>query len=187
MYLTYILKTGALWKGNIGKATIIMKDLGINFDILKKYGAIYPSIEPKGYKIENGNIIWKLYDFEPEQDINVYWNASYYSSLENGIQMLKKEYISDDEIAEFLYPIDSHYYFGDKVLSQIALKLVNRTTKNFPKYKYLIGIYNVLEDYKAVSDICYRYFNKVEKGELKYNSLFTLKIAEDLSEKYLVM
>jgi len=57
--LKYILKTGALWKGNIKRATIIIKNLDIKYNNAKingKYGDYNDdfriiNIKPKGYKI----------------------------------------------------------------------------------------------------------------------------------------
>ena len=66
--LIYILKTGSLWKGTI-KSAVIEFDLG-KFDPELCY-----SIKPSGYEIEKNKIIWSFSDFEPAEDIDIYFNA----------------------------------------------------------------------------------------------------------------
>jgi len=62
--VNYVLHTGALWKGKIGKA-----DIHINL------GGIYPAhwvfISPSGYTFRDSLVEWQLRDFEPDEDIKV--------------------------------------------------------------------------------------------------------------------
>jgi len=62
--LTYILKTGALWKGKIKTALIV-------FDLGKPDPRFTYSIKPPGYMIKNHQISWTFRDFEPEEDIEI--------------------------------------------------------------------------------------------------------------------
>jgi hypothetical protein len=72
--ILYTLKTGALWKGPIGKLDIYI-DLGaLNKDLSKaKLSGRFPdlAITPKGYTIKNNVIEWHLKDYEPDEDIDV--------------------------------------------------------------------------------------------------------------------
>ena len=62
--ISYILKTGALWKGAIGKADIYFHFNDLDPRFLYKYG-----IEPREFVVKNNSIEWHFKDFEPEQNI----------------------------------------------------------------------------------------------------------------------
>ncbi len=57
---SYILLSGALWKGRIGKATIV-------FDLSKLESPLVYEISPFGFEYKDGKIVWRLTDFEPTQ------------------------------------------------------------------------------------------------------------------------
>jgi len=62
------LKTGALWKGNIGKADITVEFLphpGVNL------ADIVGIIIPRGYSIKGNKVVWHFSDFEPDEDIRI--------------------------------------------------------------------------------------------------------------------
>jgi hypothetical protein len=69
-WLSYILKSGALWDGKIDSAVITI-DLGedISPGLLK--------IEPKDYTLKKGVIQWNFKDFKPAEDIKVEIDNSY--------------------------------------------------------------------------------------------------------------
>ncbi len=62
----YILKTGASWKGPIGKANISFELMDI-----APYRIDRERTRPHGYRVEQNRVIWELYDFEPTEDINL--------------------------------------------------------------------------------------------------------------------
>ncbi len=81
-WFTYILSTGANWKGRIGGATVSV-DLG-SVDIRRVIGlGTKPRqdhhreflVRPSGAKREGTRLVWRLKDFEPTQrdDIMVAW------------------------------------------------------------------------------------------------------------------
>jgi hypothetical protein len=61
----YVLKTGASWKGPIGEA-VIRVDVR---DMLR--ACRIDHIEPKGYKLADGIISWRLKEFEPKEDVSI--------------------------------------------------------------------------------------------------------------------
>jgi len=62
--LTYVLKTGALWKDKIGVADITF-NLGLHDP------GFASSIKPSGYIIEGNKLHWILKDFEPKDDMEI--------------------------------------------------------------------------------------------------------------------
>ncbi|MCG0275199.1 MAG: hypothetical protein L5655_03415 [Thermosediminibacteraceae bacterium] len=65
----YILKTGALWKGHIGKARVVFDMEGI-----EPYMII--SIYPSTLRFEGDNLVWEQSDVEPFYDLYVVYNES---------------------------------------------------------------------------------------------------------------
>ncbi len=65
MWFRYILKTGANWKGTIGKADIYIKFPWCIFELV--------SVEPESYTISDFLIEWHLRDLEPTSDIYVHF------------------------------------------------------------------------------------------------------------------
>lgn len=70
-FFTYLLSTGADWKGTIGKAEIIinLKDIEQDSIINQK---------PSNFVISNNQISWSFSDFEPitKDDIKIYYNSN---------------------------------------------------------------------------------------------------------------
>ena len=66
-WFTYILKTGANWKGPIGQSEIeiIYKS---NEDLRRRVVKASPS----NFRIDDNKIIWKFINFTPTEDINLY-------------------------------------------------------------------------------------------------------------------
>ncbi len=72
----YITKTGALWKGPIGRADFYVS-IGNNLSRRLKEGNTRAVIRPKGYKItDNKTIEWHFKNWNPTEDIHVefYWD-----------------------------------------------------------------------------------------------------------------
>mgnify|MGYP001278006741 CR=1 FL=1 len=84
----YILKTGAPWKGTIGKAVITFELMdNVPSNIYKE------NTKPEGYRIEKNKVIWELKDFEPIEDINLTLEG--YLSIYSMIYGQTDEYINN--------------------------------------------------------------------------------------------
>lgn len=74
----YILKTGADWKGPIGKAVIELKFDGISKNLLRTWtpdNCKFNRIKTADSKnAESYVLIWNLTNFEPTEDINIYFH-----------------------------------------------------------------------------------------------------------------
>ena len=70
-FFTYLLSTGANWKGTIGKAEIIvnLKDIAMDSIVSQK---------PANCKVSDKQLIWTFLDFEPttDNDIKVHYNSN---------------------------------------------------------------------------------------------------------------
>jgi len=62
----YILKTGAPWKGTIGKAVITFELMD---NVPSKINQ--ESTLPKGYRIDKNKVLWEMQDFEPVENITL--------------------------------------------------------------------------------------------------------------------
>jgi hypothetical protein len=72
-HVSYVLRTGALWNGPIGKATISMAS---------DAGALM-STDPVPQQQEGGKLIWSFENFKPTQDINaLYINGRGWAKLQ---------------------------------------------------------------------------------------------------------
>ena len=71
-HVSYVLRTGALWNGSIGKATITMTS---------DSGALL-STDPAPGQQDGGKLVWSFENFKPTQDINaIYIKADGWSKL----------------------------------------------------------------------------------------------------------
>jgi hypothetical protein len=77
--VTYILKTGAGWKGNIGEAVIILNLEGKTSDNIIR---VAPEATEKGTK----SWTWKMKDFEPTADILIQYRV--YSGAKEAVEKL---------------------------------------------------------------------------------------------------
>ena len=66
-FFTYLLSTGANWKGTIGKAEIIINLKDIEMDSIISQG-------PDNCVISNKQLTWTFSDFEPSSNDNIYVN-----------------------------------------------------------------------------------------------------------------
>ncbi len=71
-WVSYILKSGALWNGSIEKAEIVL-DMDKSVD-----KADIQSIQPDGYYMNNGTIHWVFKNFKPFKDILVKFKTGEY-------------------------------------------------------------------------------------------------------------
>lgn len=90
-FFTYLLSTGANWKGTIEKAEIIvnLKDIEIDSLISKK---------PNNCLIHNNQLIWTFSDFEPttKDDIKINYNSS--KILYTGKKPVPPVFIIDEKL-----------------------------------------------------------------------------------------
>lgn len=70
-FFTYLLSTGAGWKGNIDTAVIIVNLKGISNDLILK-------ALPENYVLKENQFIWKFSNLEPttNDDIKIYFESS---------------------------------------------------------------------------------------------------------------
>ncbi len=76
-WFTYVLETGAPWKGKIGKARIVVDVSGLR----EKWPV---SFKPSGYVRQGHKVIWDLRDIEPKENIHVDWFDAYLNVKVNG-------------------------------------------------------------------------------------------------------
>jgi tetratricopeptide (TPR) repeat protein len=85
LHFTYIMKTGALWKGNIEDARVTVTVAGGAGDRLT-------SISPEGYTREGDRITWHFQNFKPDSNIEIgVMQDILYDRLLIARNMLKKE------------------------------------------------------------------------------------------------
>ena len=87
VYINYILKTGALWKGSIGSAIISIDIKGLDKDFIT-------IVKPKGGKITGDKIRWILTNFEPKDDLEVIYNNSLAVWVRNTNLAIKNDSLS---------------------------------------------------------------------------------------------
>lgn len=130
----YILKTGAPWKGNIGKATITFELMDIS---PAKINTEYT--KPAGYRIEKNKVIWEYKNFEPEEDIGMTFDkgSSIVDAALNGINETEKSDVSEMlQKAHTLFMADK-YEEGLKILNS----LTGNNIYNELVYFYLLNYY----------------------------------------------
>ncbi len=133
----YILKTGALWKGNIESIAIVVE---IPLVDVQKVQAVWPS-ERSAFK-ENGNVYltWKFVNIKPDFNLTLGGFSNYFNSLafENIADMIQtnelpvyikgnKRYLRNLIFARFGYPfknpfVRAQFYYNNKILKNITLK-----------------------------------------------------------------
>jgi hypothetical protein len=90
-FFTYLLSTGANWKGKIEKAEIIINLIDIEKDsIISK--------QPNNFKISNKQLTWIFSDFEPtiKDDIKINYNSS--KILYTGKKPIPPVFIIDEKL-----------------------------------------------------------------------------------------
>ncbi|MFC1541564.1 hypothetical protein ACFL50_03835 [Candidatus Latescibacterota bacterium] len=80
----YVLVTGAYWKGTISDAKITVKLRNTTFDKITY-------ISPEGYDRDNAEISWYFTDFEPTEDIELYFMQNIAYDRLNTAQLLLQE------------------------------------------------------------------------------------------------
>lgn len=90
-FFTYLVSTGANWKGTIGKAEIIVNLKDIEMDSIV-------SKNPSNCEINNNQLIWTFSDFEPttKDDIKINYNSS--KILYTGKKLIPPVFIIDEKL-----------------------------------------------------------------------------------------
>lgn len=158
--IRYILRTGAYWKGNIGKAKIIFK-LANPHNLIPQTDTIYRNINseyvsltkekyywqsfknPTSVDTINRIITWEFLDFEPDFDIDLTFITGYEGVLDT----------------EFIYYIDS-----------LSACIINKDTICFNKFYTLADKYIYKNQNKGVYERVYKDFagvllNSTEKTD----------------------
>jgi hypothetical protein len=119
-FFTYLLSTGANWKGTIGKAEVI-----INLKDIVKDSVI--SQNPVNCIVTDKQLIWSFSDFEPttNHDIKVLYNSN--KILYKGVKKIPPVFIINDEFEKD--------FEIDKILpGDIACMEVIKTPEELNKY-----------------------------------------------------
>jgi hypothetical protein len=120
-FFTYLVSTGANWKGTIGKAEIIVNLKGIEMDSII-------SQQPSNCEISNNQLTWTFLDFEPttNDDIKVFYNSN--KILYKGKKTIPPLFVVNEVVAKD---------FGlDKILPiDIASMEIVKTSDKNTEYK----------------------------------------------------
>lgn len=152
-WFSYIMKTGANWKGKIGRADVYMYMGRSLYEVTQ--------IEPKNYVIKDKTIEWHFENFEPKEDIsincNYVFNQMYFMKVKNeeiiGEQRYKPIQITKTEYGE-MDPFWIHAGFcytkqikGKKIISFPGVKDIN--LKRFKEMQNPISYfwYSGIEDF----------------------------------------
>jgi hypothetical protein len=79
---SYTLKTGASWKGTIGRARIICDIRG-----LEPYCRL--KIRPAGYRRRGNTVVWDFRNFKPKKDIDFSWQTAFLDVVVNGMPITR--------------------------------------------------------------------------------------------------
>jgi len=130
-FFTYLLSTGANWKGTIGKAEIIVNLKDINMDSIL-------SQHPNNCIISNNQLTWTFSDFEPStnDDIKIYYNSS--KMLYKGKKLTPPVFIVDEIFSE---EFDMQKIEPSDIASIEVLKKPEETKKYTKQNNGVIKIY----------------------------------------------
>ena len=94
LLFTYIMTTGAPWKGTIGEAIFTIHLDGIDSGRIVE-------ISPNGYRHDDESLVWRFTDFEPTENIEIkVMEKKVYERLVSAREMLKNN--SDDAQGHYL-------------------------------------------------------------------------------------
>lgn len=129
----YILNTGALWGGKIDNINIKIK--GIN-------PLSIATIIPEGWEYKDNMISWSFKEIGPKDDIKIQYAFQLSEWLDFADIELKKKENSDVAIQNLinrLLELIECSSLGQikRDFVDVAIQLINKTSKNFPKEKYI--------------------------------------------------
>ncbi|MFC1490384.1 DUF4424 family protein [Candidatus Latescibacterota bacterium] len=150
----YVLVTGAYWKGPIGDAKITVKLRNTTFDKITY-------ISPEGYDRDNAEISWHLTDFEPTEDIEIYFRQNIVNDRLNTAQALLQE---DPNDAHGHFLLGTVYFAQSRVgvRCQESLREFELAVANDPEHleaRWLLAMHYLdkpdkrLEQLKAIMKI----------------------------------
>ncbi len=130
-FFTYLLSTGANWKGTIGKAEIIVNLKDIEIDSLV-------SQQPNNWAITNDQLKWTFLDFEPttKDDIRINYNSS--KILYTGKKPIPPVFIVDENIEK---EFDSKLIDPNDIVSIDVIKNPEETKKYTNQNNGVVKIY----------------------------------------------
>ena len=118
-YLTYVLRTGSLWKGKIGVADV-------TFNLGKHDPNFTSCLNPPGYLIEEHKVRWIFNDFEPMEDIKIclrpflqqwYSEVAKYGETDS-VEILRRLLEESDWLWEKRHVLD--YECIEKLINQLS-------------------------------------------------------------------
>ncbi len=134
--IVYILRSGATWKGTIGKITIRMRFKGYN-----PAGISFKEMQPT-YIEEDGTIVWEAENLKPQEDISVFYDEGPpdWEGLENPFDWgTDPEYDAYERMGKrMLRNFDARHYngttwWGNKFLRKFG-------DKQSEQFYYLMGV-----------------------------------------------
>ena len=130
-FFTYLLSTGANWKGTIGKAEIIVNLKDVKLDSLV-------SQQPNNCVIANNKLEWTFTDFEPttNDDIRINYNSS--KILYTGKKPIPPVFIVDENIEK---EFDSKSIDPNDIASIDVIKNPEETKKYTNQNNGVVKIY----------------------------------------------
>jgi len=184
LMFTYIMTTGAPWKGKIGEATFTVDVEGI------EPGGLV-GISPDGYKQDDGRLVWRFTDFEPTENIVIkVMEKKVYERLVSAREMLKNN--SDDAWGHYLlgtvYWIEHHSstdiddYREWKVKAQEELLRAIRLDSKLNDARWFLA---TLYDNPKEKELWREQLEAIMKNEPSYlcsDELFYMQFIEELSE-----
>ncbi|MDP3024305.1 MAG: hypothetical protein Q8O10_02095 [candidate division Zixibacteria bacterium] len=114
IWLRYVLKTGALWKGKIKKAIL-------EFDLGEIDPRFVTSIRPSGFVIRKNKIRWTFSDFEPKEDIEI----TYYLRVQNWAKMVDK-FLNSDSAAILVALLNEALFHPESQIAPELMKYFNK-------------------------------------------------------------
>lgn len=138
-YFTYLLNTGSGWKGNIGKAEIMVNLKDITPDLVLK-------AMPGNHKINGNQLSWTFTDFEPttNEDIKIYYEESkgYYSQTSQKIKDNAPMIVVDDKVLPKIDPLELETMGIERFAELLNVKVEEIQSIEIRKDKETISKYN---------------------------------------------
>jgi len=139
----YILRTGALWKGNIGHAKIKLASHG---EIEK-----YLTITPTPHKSTNNVYEWEYYDWNPNENINIRLNLpnKYMDNVSSGNAPYTFENVPPRiQFIDRLIRFDRRFFHTEEKVEDLIAAIVNAANQN-DDYELKIYAHKILEFYQT--------------------------------------
>jgi hypothetical protein len=130
--VTYILKTGALWKDAIDQAIITVSNIDKDF---------ITGIEPEGYILKDDKIEWRWENFKPTEDIKISWSEEFKKRIYESEIFIKEFYNKSTEDSEKPYKyLTSIYNFIERYFLNESIGLNYSLIRNDNLKKRLVYV-----------------------------------------------